>query len=219
MVPHREPPPGLSPWRGRAKTAAGGCPSPGQTGAASALSEGHLGGVKNKCAKPWGRGATGRGDREVSPSSLSFFFLFRRSNASLLWMTPITTFFFFSVIFGAMLASSTATRSEKSLTRAGRKVLVLSGALCPCRAGAGARQQQPRCLGTFDGARPFPALPTRDGERRSHRTALSHLPKLQPRVPQPQAGQTLQPLPRPPKGAHNTPFAAQRERLSAFTCL
>lgn len=139
-----------------------------------------------------------------------FFFLFRRSNASLLWMTPITTFFFFSVIFGAMLASSTATRSEKSLTRAGRKVLVLSGALCPCRAGAGARQQQPRCLGTFDGARPFPALPTRDGERRSHRTALSHLPKLQPRVPQPQAGQTLQPLPRPPKGAHNTPFCSPK---------
>lgn len=95
MVPHREPPPGLSPWRGRAKTAARGCPSPGQTGAASALSEGHLGGVKNKCAKPGGRGATGRGDREVSPSSPSLFFLFRRSNASLLWMTPITLFFFF----------------------------------------------------------------------------------------------------------------------------
>lgn len=78
MVPHREPPPGLSPWRGRAKTAAGGCPSPGQTGTASALSEGHLGGVKNKCAKPWRRGATGRGDREVSPSSPSLFFSFQK---------------------------------------------------------------------------------------------------------------------------------------------
>lgn len=65
-----------------------------------------------------------------------------------------------------MLASSAATRNEKSLRRAGRKVLVTRfvplqvESRCP-PVPAGARQPQPRCLGTFDGGRPFPERSTR----------------------------------------------------------
>lgn len=123
-----------------------------------------------------------------------------------------------------MLASSAATRNEKSLPAARRRALftrflrALQGA-APVPAP---QREGPLWPGTLGGGRRGPARSPQGRGRRGagagHRAALPHLPRGQPRVPQPQPGQSLRPSPRPQKRgtAPARAPAAQKEKVPAF---
>lgn len=226
MVPHREPPPGLSPRRDRANTAPQ--PRPGGRGlrlsargtweGALPLSSPHVG-AKTSVQSP------GEGEPEgevvgrylpLPPSPLPFFFF---------------SFFFPLIYFQSfwgqcwLLPPRLETKSPPGV----RGARYLLRALCPCRSSAGARPCPPvpvsRSLavsGHLTGAGRSRSVPPGDGERRSkarspHRPLTSSLaPALRPTATN---GTDPPAVPAPRKRVHNTALGSQRERLSAFTCL